>query len=148
MAGGEVVARLGADVTGRFVDELANGIRLALLEALYELCRDARAAVYAESRLARLPGASPGDDIVVHRLMLPLSDDGRAVETILCGETYVRAGAGAGRASALALRASTEARDEAEGHAWVDSAQAAAMHGDDGDAAKRPDASGGTIRPS
>ena len=136
MAGSEVVARLGADVAGRFVDEVAGGIRLALLEALYELCRDARAAVYARSHLAQLPGAAPGEDVVVHRLMLPLSGDDRAVDAILCGETYVRPGAGAGRVSALALRASTEARDEAECHAWVDSAQAAAMHADGSDAVK------------
>jgi hypothetical protein len=147
MAGSEVVARLGADVAGRFVDEVAGGIRLALLEALYELCRDARAAVYARSHQAQLPRAAPGEDVVVHRLMLPLSDDGRAVEAILCGETYVRPGAGSGRVSALALRASTEARDEAECHAWVDSAQAAAMHAD-GDAPARPAASAGAIRAS
>jgi hypothetical protein len=69
------------------------------------------------------------------------------VETILCGETYVRPGAAAGRVSALALRASYD-RDEAECHAWVDSAQAAAMHADGGDAANRPTAAGGTISPS
>ena len=74
MLGGEAVARLGDDVAGRFVDEIAGGIRLAILEALYELCRDARAAVYAQSRLG-----APGEDVVVHRLMLPLSDDGETV---------------------------------------------------------------------
>src|SRR5262245_30820631 len=100
MLGREAVARLGDDVPGRFVDEIAGGIRLAILEALYELCRDARAAVYAQSRLE-----SPGEDVVVHRLMLPLSDDGRAVETILCGETHARPRPGQGASvGLLALR--------------------------------------------
>lgn len=127
MVGSDVVAKLGVDVSGRYLDEVARGTRLALLEALYELCREARAAVYSQSRLA-----PPGDEVVVHRLMLPLSDDGRTVQTILCGQTYVRPGAGNVRA--LAVRE----RDEAECYAWVDAAQAAAMHDDRVDAAGRP----------
>jgi hypothetical protein len=88
-----------------------------LLAALYELCREARAAVYACSRLA-----PPGEELVVHRLLLPLSDDGRTVETILCGQTLARTRGGAAAAQAL------RARDEADCQAWVDAAQAAATH--------------------
>jgi hypothetical protein len=122
--GSDVVAKLGANASGRCLDEVARGTRLALLAALYELCREARAAVYAQSRLA-----PPGEELVVHRLMLPLSDDGGTVQTILYGETHARARPG--NVSALAVRD----RDEAECHAWVDAAQAAAMHQDDGAAA-------------
>jgi hypothetical protein len=128
--GGDLVAKLGMNASGHLIDEVARGTKLALLEALYELCRDARAAVYSQTCLA-----PPGEALVVHRLMLPLSDDGRTVQTILCGQTYVRPGGGPnpGSVGALALRE----RDEAECRAWVDSAQAAAMHADR-DKATRP----------
>jgi hypothetical protein len=119
MLGGDVAAQLGADASGRFLDEVARGTRLALLEALYELCREARAAVYARSHLA-----APGEEIVIHRLLLPLSDNGRTVETILCGQALARARGGT--AGAFVLRE----RDETECQAWVDAAQAAATHVD------------------
>jgi hypothetical protein len=131
MLGGDVVAQLGADASGRFIDEVAGGTRLALLEALYELCREARAAVYARTLLA-----APGEEVVAHRLLLPFSDDGRTVETILCGQTHVRVRGGT--VGAYALRE----RDEAECHAWVDAAQAAATHLDGADALDRSAARG------
>jgi hypothetical protein len=121
--GVDVAAQLGADASGRFLDEVAHGTRAALLAALYEQCREARAAAYARSRLA-----PPGEELVVHRLLLPLSDDGRTVDTILCGQTLARARGGAAAAHAL------RERDEAECHAWVDAAQAAATHIDGADA--------------
>jgi len=118
MVGSDVAAKLGIDLSGRYLDEVSRGRRLALLEGLYELCREARAAVYSQIHLA-----PPGEAVVVHRLMLPLSADGVTVQSILCGQTYRRPGRVPGAIGALAARA----RDEAGGFAWVDAAQAEAM---------------------
>jgi hypothetical protein len=117
LVGPKVTARIGLNPTGRFIDEVVTGARLAVLNALYGLVHVARAPVYSQTSIGQ-----PGTDLdfVVHRLMLPLSHDGKQVSMVIAGQAF-RAAAGIDTdAFALADLVEWDCR------AWVDAGQAAA----------------------
>src|SRR5262249_17023710 len=116
--GPEIAKVLGEDIAGRYLDEIASGSRFTVLKALYDLTVRARAAVYSVAAVS----ARDADGVhTLHRLMLPLRQDGMRVDGVL-GLQQV-AGVGGGEAPfSLGMRN----RIEWQCRAWVDAHQAGA----------------------
>jgi hypothetical protein len=115
-AGPEVVDRLGRDIAGLFLDEIMTGSSLSVLIALYDLTAAARAAVYSRTSLTTPTRAG---EMVVHRLMLPLSNDRQRVDLILAAQTFETA---PGVQADFTI--GTQKRMEWNCQAWVDASQA------------------------
>jgi hypothetical protein len=116
-AGPEVVQRLGRDIAGTYMDEIVAGSSLATLTALYQLTVKVRATVYSRTHMA-LAGSTA--EMIVHRLMLPISNDRRRVDMVVAAQTFEAA---AGPAD---FTIGTLNRAEWNTEAWIDSTQAAA----------------------
>jgi hypothetical protein len=120
-AGPEVAKRLGRDIAGQFMDEIISGSSRATLTTLYELTVKVRAAVYSRTRMA----VSGGDaEMIVHRLMLPISNDGRRVDMVVAAQTFEAAAGIAAETADFTI--GTMNRAEWNTEAWIDSLQAAA----------------------
>jgi hypothetical protein len=116
-AGPEVVKRFGWDIAGQFLEEIATGSSLSVLKALYALTATTRATVYSRTSMTT-PGITAA--MVIHRLMLPLSNDRRRVDMVLGAQTFETA-AGVEPDFTIAL----QVRSEWNCRAWVNAIQAA-----------------------
>jgi len=85
LAGGAMVEIIGANPTGRFIDEFVVESRREALNAAYASVVRARAAHYWENQL----WTAGRDYIRIRRLALPLARDGATVDMIVA--CYVRA---------------------------------------------------------
>lgn len=74
----------GEALSGRFLDEAAAGPHVQFLHGLYADCARRAAPVYSESTFSYRTNA----DLSVKRLLLPLSNDGRAVDMVLFMNTF------------------------------------------------------------
>lgn len=81
LVGTSVAKIFGADYTGKYLDEMSLGKVFDRVKALYGL-------VCAEPRPALLTGSygvkSSGTTFHVARMAMPLSDDGKRVDTLFC----------------------------------------------------------------
>lgn len=85
LAGTAVTRVLGRDPTGRLVDEVTEGAYRDFINGLHRtVCRE-QASLFAES--PHLAGAR-GQHYYAKRLLMPLSDDGIAVNQILSMLTF------------------------------------------------------------
>lgn len=85
LAGTKVEERFGCSLTNRMFDEVMHGPYLDYVQGLFKkLLRDC-APLYSESSFA--PRRT--HELRVKRLALPLSDDQKTVNMILCGMIYV-----------------------------------------------------------
>ena len=119
VAGPDVVKQLGRDIAGLYLDEVATGSSLEVLNALYDLTAGVRTAVYSRTR-TRVP--TNATDLAVHRLMLPMSNERRGVDMILAAQTF-ETGAGIGPEPDFQIGA--QKRSEWNCRAWIDANHAA-----------------------
>jgi hypothetical protein len=79
LVGTAIVQAFGQDSTGRFLDEITNGEYRDFILGVYRgVCRHGR-PVFAASEFV----TSKGYAVIANRLMLPLSEDGSAVDRII-----------------------------------------------------------------
>lgn len=85
LAGTGISSFVGADYTGRFIDEVFPPPALAIVEHFYSAPVRYRLPVYSSTSLV-VPGAIFPKQI--SRLILPLSSDGHTVDMLLSGQHY------------------------------------------------------------
>jgi hypothetical protein len=90
LVGTEVERHFGCAMTGRCIDELLRGQYLAYLERLYRSVIAGCTPVYSENAYnTRASGWDAYSEVLrTARLMLPLSQDGEAVNMVLCGQVF------------------------------------------------------------
>jgi len=97
LMGTEMVERLGADLTGRYLDEALGGRYCNYLVPLNAEVRRRRQPIYTESTLT----GADGGVLLTRRMLVPLANGGEEVAMILGAQTYH--GARAAPAHALVL---------------------------------------------
>ena len=86
LVGTGVVDRMGTDCTGRYFDELFDAESLATILARYDSCVESGGPVYSRESVP-LHGR---EFLRYTRLLLPLSADGRRVDTLLVAFEFER----------------------------------------------------------
>jgi len=84
LLGTDVVARLGKDFTGRFIDEVMSGDYLDYISAMCREVHARRAPVYTENQFRW----QVRQDIVTRRLLLPLTNGTDEPAILLAGMTF------------------------------------------------------------
>ena len=84
LMGTEMVERLGADLTGRFLDEALGGRYCNYLTPLNAEVRASRRPLYTESTLTSDDGAV----LLTKRMLVPLTNGGDEVAMVLGAQTY------------------------------------------------------------
>ena len=84
LVGTALVAAYGQEYTGRYLDELFTGERLAYATEVYGAVCTGHRAVFLRNRY----GTTRDLQMVANRLYMPLSDDGRSVNLILGALTF------------------------------------------------------------
>jgi hypothetical protein len=84
LTGTAVVEAYGQELTGAFVDEVIPPHRRAVAERHYALAFDSGRPIFVRNKYTTPNGA----ELMVTRVILPLSEDGRAVNLLLMGQTF------------------------------------------------------------
>ena len=84
LMGTELAQRLGADGTGKYVDELISGAYLDRMNEMFALAISQRQPVHSASRY-QVPDR---EHIFVERLLLPLTNGSDAVDIILSIQSF------------------------------------------------------------
>jgi hypothetical protein len=94
LVGTSLVTAFGREYTGKYLDELFTGDRLANAKRVYGMACSRRKPVFLRNRYSSMRDL----EMVANRLYMPLSDDGAAVNMILGALTFEwgRSGAVAG----------------------------------------------------
>lgn len=79
LIGTGIVDAYGADLTGKYMDEIYSGERLRYVEANYRAVCDSRRPVLVVNRYHSTRPVS----LVCHRLLMPLADDGAPIRLVL-----------------------------------------------------------------
>jgi hypothetical protein len=88
LVGTAIVDEWGADVTGKYLDEVMEGTYLQFVRGLYMDVIAHRCAVLSESTFRW----DVGKTVWAHRLYMPLASDGETVDMVLIGQTFSRSG--------------------------------------------------------
>jgi hypothetical protein len=86
LVGTAIVDEWGADVTGKYLDEVMDGTYLEFVRGLYIDVMEHRCAVLSESTFRWDVGKTVG----ARRLYMPLASDGVSVDMVLIGQTFSR----------------------------------------------------------
>jgi hypothetical protein len=86
LVGTAIVSEWGADVTGKYLDEVMEGTYLEFVRGLYIDVMEHRCAVLSESTFRW----DVGKTVWAHRLYMPLASDGETVDMVLIGQTFSR----------------------------------------------------------
>lgn len=89
LVGTEVERSFGTAMTGRHIDELMYGDYRSYIEGLYRRVVAERQPIFSGSRYG---GGDGGGPLYTERVMLPLSNDGAAVDMVLSAQIFRRAG--------------------------------------------------------
>jgi hypothetical protein len=117
LAGTALIAAYGREYTGKYLDELFAGDRLAYANQVYSTVCTGHRAVFLRNRY----GTTRDVHMVANRLYMPLSDDGRSVNLILGALTFAW---GPGITAGLMMDAR---RDPATAIETLDDAEPAAL---------------------
>jgi hypothetical protein len=79
LVGTAIVGAFGAELTGKYVDEVLSGGPLDFAHMVYRAVCDARKPVFVRSAYSTLKGAP----LTANRLLMPLAEDGRTVSMII-----------------------------------------------------------------
>lgn len=89
LAGSDIEYHLGRKMGGRYVDEVMPGDYGNYIISLYDLLVAQKRPIYSESEYSVGRSMQPSGSIFrAKRLMLPLSADGQAADTILTGQVF------------------------------------------------------------
>lgn len=105
LVGTAIVEAFGAEFTGKHVDELVSGERDSFVHACYRAVCASRRPAFARSKYVTTRNV----DLTANRILLPLSEDGEAVNQILGALTFEftrHLGTGIGHAAQIDLSAS------------------------------------------
>lgn len=91
LVGTDMVKHRGDDFTGRYLDEIMTGDCRSFIQGLFDDAVGERGCVWSESAFRWDTGRS----LATERLLLPLSDDGEAVNCVRVGQVFEGSGAGA-----------------------------------------------------
>lgn len=87
LVGTAIVETYGEELTGRFVDELFTPPRRAIAMRHYTLGFESARPIAVRNRYVN----ARGTELIATRVMLPLSEDGVAVNMLLMGQTCIYA---------------------------------------------------------
>jgi len=89
LAGSDIEYHLGRKMGGRYVDEVMPGNYGNYIVSLYDLLVAQKLPIYSESEYSVGRSMQPTGSIFrAKRLMLPLSTDGQAIDTVLTGQVF------------------------------------------------------------
>ncbi len=84
LVGTAIVSAYGAELTGKYFDEVYSGARLSFVENNYRiLCREQRPILVCNRYVSR-----KDVDFICNRVVMPLSDDGAAVNQVLTAMSF------------------------------------------------------------
>ncbi|MGO8919805.1 MAG: PAS domain-containing protein [Stellaceae bacterium] len=84
LIGTAIVEAFGAEFTGKYVDELVSGERDSFVHACYRAVCASRRPAFVRSKYV----TTRNIDLTANRVLLPLSEDGEAVNQILGALTF------------------------------------------------------------
>jgi CheY-like chemotaxis protein len=84
LVGTAIVGAFGAELTGKYVDEAPIGDASEFARTFCRMVCEVRKPIFARHRCVTTKGSS----LIANRLLLPLSEDGRAVSTIAGAATF------------------------------------------------------------
>lgn len=84
LVGTAIVGAFGAELTGKYVEEVLSGATLDFAHTVYRAVCDTRRAAFVRSEYSTVKG-SP---LTAHRVLMPLAEDGQAVSVILGAATF------------------------------------------------------------
>jgi hypothetical protein len=84
LIGTAIVAAFGSDATGKYIDEILAGNRLAAAEQHYRRTCETRHPYFVRNKYTTTKDL----DITASRVIAPLSEDGRIVNIILVAQTF------------------------------------------------------------
>jgi hypothetical protein len=84
LVGTAIVGAFGAELTGKYLDEVLSGAALDFAHTVYRTVRDTRKPVFVRSAYSTVK-SSP---LTAHRVFMPLAEDGQTVSMIFGAATF------------------------------------------------------------